>query len=153
MRETRNDTHDRERRRRAGNAVAMTALLLVMAGGLLGWNYYRNYQIEMQDDKQKRPFAAFSEKDLAVMAEGYRQELAGASAGQRGGRVATRERFHFGDQVKEFERVQQETRRVRDRQIELAQVQAELQKIEAEQQLRAGGGPSAMVHLTRMFKI
>lgn len=140
-------------RRQAGGTIATVLALLLLASGLLGWNYYRNYQIDQQDEKRNRPFAAFSTKDLDVMAEGYRIELGAARPNSGNTRVATRERFHFGEQVKEFERVQQQTRQVRDRNIQLAQIEAELAQLEAEITLREQRGSMAMVHMKRMFRI
>jgi len=142
-----------DRKRRGGSAVPIVILLLLVLAGGLGWNYHRNARIDQQTEQKSRPYAAMSTPDLSVMIEGYRQELAAASASAGRTRVATRERYHFGEQIKEFERVQHETRRIRDRQIEAAQIQAELDRLEAEQKIRGDTSSKAMVHLTRMFRI
>lgn len=145
-------THRKPLCRDAGNVVVPALLLLLGLAGALGWNYHRNYQLEQQQAKS-RPFSALSTQDLALMAAGYRQELAGTSVGSGAKRVATTQRYHFGDQVKEFERVQRETRRVRDRQTGRAQIEADLAQLEAEQLLRANSTADAVVHLTRLFSI
>ena len=128
-------------------------LLLLVLGSALGFNYARNYRIDREDEKHSRPFAKYSTENLATIADGYRIELGAAEKRQLGGRVKTRDLYHFGDKVKEFERVQSETRRVRDRAIAVAEIRETLAKLEAEQERRASGGMGLTTHLTRMFRI
>ena len=145
--------HSNLNRSRAGGAVGSALLLLLVAAAALGWNYHRNYQIDRENEPSQRPFARFATKDLAAMAEGYRIALAEARTKQIGGRVATQDRHFFGDQIKEFERVQRESRRVRDRAIDVKEIQSKLDLIEGEQGRRARPGEVAMIHLTRLFRI
>jgi hypothetical protein len=140
-------------RRQWGGAVVLVLLLLLVLGAALGYNYARNYGIDREEEKQSRPFARYSTENLAIMAEGYRIELGTAEKKQLGGRVQTRERYYFGDKVKEFERVQGETRRVRDRAIAVAEIRETLAQLEAEQERRSSGGQALTTHLTRMFRI
>ena len=140
-------------RAQAGGAVASVLLVLVVAAAVLGWNYHRNYEIDHSVRKTQRPFAKYATKDLAIMAEGYRIAVAEAKARQVGGRVGTQDRRYFDEKIQEFERVQRETRLVRDRAIAVREVQDKLDQIEAEQRRRSGFGGIAMIHLERLFRI
>lgn len=140
-------------RRQAGGAAVPVLLLLLVIGGALGWNYNRNLQIERAEDKGKRPYVRYAPDDLAVLAEGYRQAIVEAEASQIGGRVATRDRYHFDAQIREFERVQRETRKVRDRAVQFAELKRSLEEVEQEQRRRRVAGADAMMHLKRLFRI
>lgn len=140
-------------RRQAGNAVTVALLLLFVAGGALGLNYVRNYKIDQQQETNNRPYARYKLGDLQVLAEGYRMELAAAEKRHGSGRVQTRERHHFSDQIDEFERVQKAARRSRDKAFDLADMRRELQVIEAEQQLRGPDNGELAMHFTRMFRL
>lgn len=144
------EIHDKRTR---GNAVAGVLLVLVLVIGLLGLNYVRNYQIDQADEKNNRPYARYKAQDLEVLAEGYRIELAAAEKRYVGSRVETRQLHRFGDQVQEFERVQKEARKARDKAFNVAQVRRDLQAIEAEQQRRAASVGGAAVHFTRLFRL
>jgi hypothetical protein len=143
--------HPRDRRRR-GNAVLGVVAVLLLLAMALGGNYVRNYQTDMQQEKQARPYAKYGLQDLQLLAEGYRTEVKAAEARHGGGRVETRTRHHFSDQVQEFERVQRAARSARDQAIEVAQTRDELKKIEEEIQRRADAGGELTVHLERMFR-
>ena len=80
-------------------------------------------------------------------------ELSSAQSKQSGGRVRTRERYRFSAQIKEFERVQQETRKVRERAIDVAEIQSNIDALESEQQRRASPSGDIMLHVTRLFRI
>jgi len=139
-------------RRRGSAALGALALLLVLVT-LLGLNYVRNYKIDKSQEQQKRPYAKYKTADLELLAEGYRMELRRAEGRQGAGRVQVRERHHLSDQVREFERVQKEARRVRDRTLDTAQVKGDLEAIEAEQRRRANAQEGVTLHLTRLFRI
>jgi len=140
-------------RAQAGSSAIVALLLLLVVAAALGWNYHRNYQIDQSADGGGRPFAKFSTEDLALMAEGYRLELAEAKQKQIGGRVGTQDRHFFDEKIQEFERVQRETRRVRDRSIAVKEIQDKLDLVEAEQRRRVRVGGVARVHLERLFRI
>ena len=142
----------RASKRRRGNAVVAVLVLLLIVAAALGGNYVRNAQADAQDEKKSRPYAKYQIGDLEVLAEGYRMELATAEKRHGGRRVSTRTRHHFRDQVQEFERVQRETRKVRDQAIEVAQVRADLKEIEDEISGRQTPGSGAKLHLERMFR-
>ena len=149
----RNEAWNDGLRAQAGGAAGTALVLLLGVTAVLGWNYHRNYQVDRSTEKTQRPFAQYATKDLAIMAEGYRVALAEAKSKQIGGRVGTKERHFFNDQIEEFERVQRQTRRVRDRAIDVKEVQDKLTLLEAEQLRRTKPGGLAMIHLTRLFRI
>ncbi len=125
----------RGRRQRGNTILVALALLLVIAFGL-GLNYVRNTRIDQQEEKKQRPYAKYQTQDLDKLAEGYRMELRAAEARHGAGRVKTRERYHLAEQVQEFERVQKAARRARTQAGEVAQIEADLAAIEAEQKRR-----------------
>lgn len=142
----------RERRNRGSVASVLLLLTLVVVAGL-GINYVRNYRSEQQDEKTKRPYAGYDSGSLEVLAEGYRVELVAAEKRYAGRRVETRKRHHFSDQVQEFERVQREARKERDRALDLAQIRRDLDAIQAEQRHRDAGGDGLAAHLDRLFAL
>lgn len=136
-----------------GNALVGVLFLLLLVALALGGNYVRNYQTDQQQEKQQRPYAKYGVGDLEVLVEGYRAEIAKLERGHGAGRVATRNRHHFSDQVREFERVQRAARGSRDKAVEIAQTRRELKKLEEELARRRTGGSEMQVHLGRMFRI
>jgi len=141
-----------ERRRRgSANSLLLLLVLGIVAG--LGFNYVRNYRSEQQDEKIERPYAGYDAQALDLLAEGYRAELVAAEKRNAGRRVETRERHHHGDQVREFERVQREARRQRDRALDVAQIRRDLEAIEAEQRHRAVAGEGVGAHLGRLLTL
>ena len=128
-------------------------LLLLVAALALGGNYVRNYQVDQQQKKKKvDSYARYGLEDLQMLAEGYRVEVAKQGA-KTARRVETRNRHHFGDQVREFERVQRAASGSRDKALDLAQLRRELKKIDAELARRAVTGAGMKIHLERMFRI
>ena len=142
--------HSRDRRR--GNAVVVVVALLLLVALALGGNYVRNLKVDQETEKKSRPYAKYGLEDLRVLAEGYRAEVAAAEKRHGGGRVKTQQRHHFDDQVREFERVQKKARKARDKALEIAQLRRDLQRVEAEIQLRGGSAGDFGVHLERMFR-
>jgi len=143
---------DRRHYRSHGNALVGVLVLVLLLALALGGNYVRNYQTDQAEAKQSRPYAKYKVDDLKILAEGYRMEL--RSAEQDGaGRVSTRKRHHFADQVQEFERVQKAARKNRDKSLALAQIRKDLSAIEAELTRRTDATAGAKTHLERMFRI
>jgi len=143
----------RSPKRESGNAVAMVLLVLVLVVGVLGLNYVRNYQVDQQQEKNNRPYARYKVGDLEVLAQGYRVEIETREKRYGRGRVQTRDRHHFSDQIQEFERVQKAARGARDKAVEIAQLRKDLQAVEEELQRRSAAGTDLIVHLERMFRI
>lgn len=148
-------TRSRMRAKRvAGGAAIPVLFLLLVLGGALGWNYDRNCRIDREQEKKTRPFARYPTADLPVLEEGYRLELEQAQAKQGARRVQARDRYRLAEQIEEFERVQREARKARSRAVDVAEIQANIDALEAEQARRAAGPPNpALVHITRMFRL
>ncbi len=140
------------RDRRRGNAIVgvMVLLLLVTLG--LGGNYIRNYQTDQQQEEQAGPYAKYGLGDLELLAEGYKMEIAKLESRHGGGRVQTRNRHHFGDQVREFERVQKAAGKARDKAVEIAQTRGDLKEIEEEIAKRQPSETDFDVHIERLFR-
>ena len=109
------------------------------------------YGVRMKE-KKTGSYAKFGLEDLEMLAEGYRTEVAKQGA-QVARRARTRDRGHFGDQVREFERVQRVATGARNKALDLVQLRGELKKIEDELARRATAGAALKVHLERMFRI
>ena len=140
------------RDRRRGNAVVGVLILLLLLCLALAGNYVRNYQTDQQQEERARPYSKYALGDLELLAEGYRTEIAKLEARHGGGRVETRSRHHFGDQVREFERVQKAARRSRDSAVDIAQTRADLKEVEDEIATRKTAGSDLEVHIERLFR-
>jgi hypothetical protein len=129
-----------ERRREAGSAVKLVLLFVLVIAAAGAWNYRRNVALEEQQAKA-RPLSGYSTEDLEALAEAYRQEIAAHESrysAQKSQRAEARNRAYFDQQVKEFEKVQQQAGRVRDAGAEVAVREVDLKRVEEE--LRARGG-------------
>jgi hypothetical protein len=140
-----------------GGGGAMLLLVLLLCAGVGGaWNYQRNLALEEQK-KGERPFNGYSDQDLAALAEAYRQEIDAFDRRYRAslqGRTQARDRGLLGERVNEFERVQRSNDRIREATAEVAQREARLADISAEQRYRAqAGSQSLILHLGRLTKI
>ena len=142
-----------KRRRTHGSAVSALLLILLLASGVLGLNYVRNYRVDQQEQKSKRPYADYPVSDLEMLASGYRMELAAAEKRHVGRRIETRVRHHFSDRVQEFERVQREARTLRKRALDVVQIRRDLDAIEAEQHHRTDAAGRLLAHLERLFRL
>ena len=139
-------------RRTRGSGVGIVLLFFFVVGAALSLNYVRNYQIDKQDPKNGRPYERYERADLALLAEGYRLELAAVEKRQGAGRVQVRQRHHLSDQVREFERVQKQARRARDKALDIVQLRKDVEAVEAEQQCRGSFAGAISAHVTRMFR-
>lgn len=141
------------RRREQGGATGPVLIILLILASALGVNYYRNYATDQENEATKRPFANYPTSELPVLLEAYQMALREARSKQVGGRVQTRERYRFTAQIEEFERVQRETRKVRERAIDVAEIQTNIDALETERQHRASSSGEIMLHVTRLFRI
>jgi hypothetical protein len=141
------------RDRRRGHALFGVLIVLLLVAVALGGNYVRNYQTDAEKEKKPRPYAKYALDDLKMLADGYRMELAAAEKRHGGQRVGTRSRHHFGDQVQEFERVQRETRKVRDKALAVVGTRANLKEVETEITRRESMASGAQIHIERMFRL
>ena len=127
-------------RRETGSAVKLVLLFVLVIAAAGAWNYRRNLVLEEQQENA-RPLSGYSTEDLEALADAYRQEIAaheGRYAAQKSQRAEARNRAYFDQQVKEFEKVQQQAGRVRDAGAEIAVREVDLKRVEEE--LRARGG-------------
>lgn len=135
--------------------VALLMLLVLCAAG--GVNYHRNLQSESQDEGP-RPLAGYDDAGLEALAEAYRMEIETLEARRSGSRGqanpdAARGAF-IGDNVREFEKVQRSSQKLRDLLGEIAERQGRLAEIEREQQHRASLGAGGLeIHLRRLLTI
>ena len=98
-------------RRQAGNGVVGLLLLLAILVGVGFWNYQRNVQAEEEDTQ--RPFRSHSDAQIAELIEAYEGDKAHVAERYEklaSRRVEARDRQHLEDKVREFERVQHQTR-------------------------------------------
>ena len=125
----------RSTHRNAGSAKPL--LLVVVLLGAIGagaWNYHRNWQLEQQT-RAARPLAGYSTEDLEALADAYRGEVKTGTAkydSARKGRVESRDRAYFDQQVQEFEKVQRASNRTREVGAQLAERETSLRAVEDE---------------------
>ncbi len=114
-------------------------LLLVLVGLLVGvghWNYQRNVA---KEDRAQRPFRGYSDPDLATLVTAYSDEIKQYSKkwdAARGQRVKATDVGLVGDGSRQFQAVQKVAARTRGLKRDLAERQASLVQIRAEQALR-----------------
>ncbi|MEN8181608.1 MAG: hypothetical protein ABFS46_03625 [Myxococcota bacterium] len=134
-------------------AAGLALVGLLLAASVAGaWNYRRN--LEAEQAANPRPYRGYSDAELEQLSAAYRADVAQwqerwiASRAQGGG---VRERAHLDERIEEFERTQQVGARQRALGEELSQRQAELARLEAEQQKRAAREDELALHLRRLF--
>ena len=115
----------------SGALVPLLVLLVLLVGGG-AWNYQRNLARESQED---RPMRGYAEADLEKLLAAYKGEQQRLT--QRAGATPrARERDSSGklvaENVREFERVQRQSLRVRDAQGDLAETELMVARIEQE---------------------
>ena len=114
-----------------GALVPLLVLLLLLVGGG-AWNYHRNLARESQED---RPMRGYAEADLEKLLAAYKAEqervARRAGATPRARQTAASGPL-VGENVREFERVQRQSRRVRDAHGDLAETELMVARIEQE---------------------
>lgn len=144
-----------ENRRREGRAQ-LFLLLVLLAFGAGGWNYYQSYRADLESHRDL-PFATYSTPELHLLEEAYAQESERARAvyqerqglaGQRPGAANQR----LADRVANLERTQAATRKMRDAQADLAENEARLREVEAELARRSQPLAGLRVHLERLLR-
>jgi hypothetical protein len=139
------------RRRRNQSSKALPILiLLALLGGAGTWNYQRNVEAE---GKAVRPYASYSDADLAALEQAYRAELGALGGRSDTARVKTRQSGSTGEGIAEFERVQRATRTQRGVGYEISEREGMLRHIEAERALRARDADRVRVLLRRVFTL
>lgn len=129
----------RHRRRRGAAGAKLLAVLLLGLAGAGGWNYRRNLAAEQA---RPRPYRGYTEQAVEQLAAAYRQEiqeLGARSDAARASRRGVQDRALLDQQIGEFERVQRQAereralgRRLGAQEAALADLEAELQRREAE---------------------
>jgi hypothetical protein len=146
-------TASKTHRRQRGQATGSLILLLVLLLGFGGWNYYRNWQIE-REQEGPRPYASYSTTDLESLRAAYTTELEtmkqklGAAKNQRG-RVS-RQQGTIADHVDQFSRTTRTSSAIRNAAGDLAERQARVQTLDEELAYRASLAEGMMLHLKRL---
>lgn len=135
-------TKVRRRRKKRSKGRGKLIFLLVALIGVSGWNYHRNSEREAA---RPRPYAAYSDEDLAKLREAYASQAGALSdryerASSR--RSGSQEVRGVQEGIDQFQQVQQASRAVRALGSQASQEQASLTAIQEEQAYRAEfGGP------------
>jgi hypothetical protein len=125
------------RKRRENGAVAPLLLLLLVLVAAGAWNFKRNLDAEAEE---YRPFRGHTDQQVADLLEAYEgrheanSERWEAAASRR---TSARGRGYFGEQVDEFERVQQAARQTRAARDAVAETQTTLKLLQEEEGRRA----------------
>jgi hypothetical protein len=130
----------------------MLLVLLLVLAAVGGWNYHRNYQLE-QSDRARSPFAGYDTASLNQLAEAYRMELGALEAEyrrMRGAQGGVRGTQGVAEGIREFERVQSRTQRLRDVTTEVATREARVREIEQELARRESASSGLALHLERL---
>jgi predicted negative regulator of RcsB-dependent stress response len=136
---------------KAGSGGLALILLLVLIG-LGGWNYHRNYQLELAERSQET-FSGYDTESLEQLAEAYRLEAAALESQYqklRGARSSVRETTGVAAGVREFERVQRASSQLRDVTTELATREARAKQIEQELARRESAASGLALHMQRL---
>lgn len=142
-------------RGQAGRTVTTVLALLVLLVGGGAWNYHRNLQAEQRDDRP-RPFAKYETTDLEALRAAYAQE-AESSRQRYTAQSARRQRASgeglMDERVREFERIQRTSDRLRELRADVAEQEARLREIDAELLRRSGAASGMALHLQRLLTI
>ncbi len=135
-----------------GGKGAGILILLVLLAGLGGYNYHHNYQLE-KEQQGSQPFAGYDDASLEALAAAYESEIAVLQKqydALKGRRAQVRSTHGVGDGVREFERVQAGSHRLRNVTEELATREARNREIRHEQRYRARLGRGLVLHFERL---
>ena len=135
-----------------GALIPLLALLLLLAGGG-AWNYHRNLARESHED---RPLRGYAEADLQKLLSAYEQEVkqaaSRASATRRAKPRDTQGQL-VGESVHEFERVQRASRRVREANGDVAEVEMMVDRIKLELSYRDQERDPTAIFLRRLTSL
>jgi len=149
------DSTLRSKRERGGAQVLLLLALglAIVAGG--AWNYHRNLRAEQQE-QGARPFERYSDAELEQLAGAYEAEIREADGRYQAVRargVEVRDTALIDEGIREFERVQRSSARVRDLATEVADREARLRDIRSEQAHRAAARDGVSQHLARLLSL
>jgi hypothetical protein len=129
--------------------------LCAMAGAAGAWNYRRNAHMDVED-LSGRPYHNLADRDLGLLEEAYRQELASyvkkvaqyeratAAAGNLAGGVGD-----LKDKVETFERVQATAERMRQVQGAMREREVEIENLKREREFRSRPVPTRWDRIVR----
>jgi hypothetical protein len=145
----------RKAKKKSTGSGMLLLVILVVFGGLGGWNYYRNAQLE-DSQAGSRPFQGYSDEALVQLAAAYQEE---ADILQRKYKASLERRNGVRDadgmmmeKIGEFERVQKIGDSIRVATAKAAEREARIREIHDEQVWRRNDG-QAMLHLKRLTSI
>jgi len=133
----------------SGALVPLLVLLLLLGGGG-AWNYKRNVERESHED---RPLRGYAEADLEKLRSAYEQEakrLASRAGATQRATARDMPGQLVGEKAREFERVQRASRRVRDANGDVAEVELMIQRISQELSHRDSERDPTAVFLRRL---
>jgi uncharacterized protein HemX len=149
------EPNPRSVRREQGNAAASLLLLLVILLGAGGYNYWRNYQEELKEERP-RPFRTYETTDLESLRGAYDAEVSQAEsrfASQNRQRVRPTGQGLMAENVEEFERVKRSSGRLRELMADVAENEARLREIDAELTYRSAQLSGLKLHMKRLVTI
>jgi hypothetical protein len=114
-----------------GALVPLLVLLVLLVGGG-AWNYHRNLARESQEDRPMRGYAEADLEKLLAAYQGEQERLARRAGATPRARQADASGRLVGENVREFERIQRQSRRVRDANGDLAETELMVARIQQE---------------------
>jgi hypothetical protein len=119
----------------SGALIPLLVLFLLLVGGG-AWNYHRNLERESREDRPMRGYAEADLEKLLAAYQGEQHRLARRAEVTPRAHVKDASGQLVGENVRDFERVQRASRRVRDANGDLAESELMVQRIERELQFR-----------------
>lgn len=145
----------KRKKKQGGRGSFLMITVLILAGGLGGWNYQRNLAIETEK-ASSRPFEGYTDVDLEQLAAAYGETadiLDRKHRATKQTRTGVRDTGALMDEkVREFERVQKVGESIRAAMTLVADSEARLRQIKEEQQWRRNEGQIGL-HLRRLTSI
>lgn len=140
-------------RRMAGNTTGCLALVLVILLGAGGWNYHRNYQLELASAKS-RPYSGYSARDVELLRDAVAAELEVARArlvrAKQGRARSVRDQGSVEGNVRQFDRTARASDGIRKASGDVAERESMKAALDRELALRADGSSGWTLHLKRL---
>jgi multidrug efflux pump subunit AcrA (membrane-fusion protein) len=131
-------------------------LVLLVAAGLGGWNYHRNWQQE-QVAEGPRPYESYAVEDLQALRDAYSTELEGLQARfeeARRSRVRPKgDRGSIRENLAQFDETSRASTRIRDAAADVAARQDQIAELDRELAIRARLAGGLMKHIERLVSI